>query len=67
MDAEGGAVTIEQQLAVVHYDRKGAYSRKPIERCPTGAIVWLDEELGPVKGTQAKKITRRTPLPVGME
>jgi hypothetical protein len=36
----------------------------PIERCPTGAIVWIDENKGPVKGLDAKKITRKTPLPV---
>jgi hypothetical protein len=36
----------------------------PIERCPTGAIIWIDEKKGPVKGLEAKKITRKTPLPV---
>lgn len=67
MDAEAGAVTIENNLAVVHYESKGASSRKPIERCPTGAIVWIDEERGPLKGPHAKKITRRSALPVGMD
>jgi Na+-translocating ferredoxin:NAD+ oxidoreductase RNF subunit RnfB len=67
MDSVSGAVMIEQHLAVVHYESPGAFSRTPIERCPTGAIVWMDEKEGPVKGPHAKKITRRTPLPVGME
>jgi hypothetical protein len=34
----------------------------PIERCPTGAIVWLDPRAGAVKGPAAKKIVRRGAL-----
>jgi hypothetical protein len=46
---------------VVDYDRKHA-TRAPIERCPTGAIVWIDPVLGAVKGAAAKKIVRRSAL-----
>jgi Na+-translocating ferredoxin:NAD+ oxidoreductase subunit B len=67
MDAAPGAITMERNLAVVHYEHPGAHARKPIERCPTGAIVWIDAEKGPIKGPHAKKITRRMPLPVGMD
>ena len=35
----------------------------PIRRCPTGAIVWLDAEAGPIRGPAAKKIVRKGPLP----
>jgi len=35
----------------------------PIERCPTGAIVWIDDEAGVVKGAASKKIVRHSALP----
>ena len=38
----------------------------PIQRCPTGAIVWIDESRGPIRGLEAKKITRKSPLPVDL-
>jgi len=56
MDAPGW-ITIENNLAVVHYDRYQA-KRAPIERCPTGAIVWIDPKLGAQKGAAAKKVVR---------
>lgn len=56
-------VSIQDNLAVIDYSRHAQASFAAIERCPTGAIVWLDEA-GPRKGPAARKITRRTPLPV---
>ena len=56
-----GLVRMEQNLPVVDYAR--AQSRVPIERCPTGAIVWLDPEAGVLKGAAAKKIIRKGVLP----
>jgi RnfABCDGE-type electron transport complex B subunit len=50
-------ISMSENLAVVNYDRYRA-TREPIERCPTGAIVWLDPKLGPKKGTAARKIVR---------
>jgi hypothetical protein len=32
--------------------------RAAIERCPTGAIVWLDPAAGPRKGAAARKVVR---------
>ncbi len=29
--------------------------RTPIERCPTGAIVWLDSKLGPTHASKGKE------------
>lgn len=55
MDAPG-LVTMRDNLAVVDYSRNELASRDAIERCPTGAIVWWDEEKGPVKGKAAKRI-----------
>lgn len=61
MDAPQGLITIRKNLPVVDYSRPHQ-TRKPIERCPTGAIVWIDAEAGPVKGPAAKKIIRRGSL-----
>lgn len=64
MDAPEGLVAIRENLAVVDYSKHALASLKVIQRCPTGAIVWLDKERGPIKGYGAKKITRKMPLPV---
>jgi Fe-S-cluster-containing hydrogenase component 2 len=63
-DAPGGLITMVDNLAVVDYTRNHLATRVPIERCPTGAIVWLDARQGPLKGVEAKKITRKSALPV---
>ncbi len=63
-DAPAGLIAIVNNLAVVDYSRNSQANKTPIQRCPTGAIVWLDEKTGPVKGLEAKKITRKSPLPV---
>jgi len=57
-------VRIENNLAVIDYSKNDRVRRDAIERCPTGAIVWMDEKRGPRKGLEAKKITRRSALPV---
>jgi Na+-translocating ferredoxin:NAD+ oxidoreductase RNF subunit RnfB len=57
-----GLITMSHNLPVVDYGRDHA-TRAPIARCPTGAIVWLDPKLGPVKGAAAKKIVRRGERP----
>jgi Na+-translocating ferredoxin:NAD+ oxidoreductase RNF subunit RnfB len=57
MDAPG-LVTMESNLPVVDYERNHA-TQVPIQRCPTGAIVWIDPETGPVKGPAAHKIIRK--------
>ena len=63
-DAPAGLVKIVNNLAVVDYAKNKLATAAPIQRCPTGAIIWIDEKKGPVKGLDAKKITRKTPLPV---
>ncbi len=65
-DAPAGLVEIVNNLAVVNYAKNSLATRMPIERCPTGAIVWLDAKQGTVKGVEAKKITRKSPLPVAL-
>jgi Na+-translocating ferredoxin:NAD+ oxidoreductase RNF subunit RnfB len=60
MDAPG-LVRMQDNLAVVDYSRDHA-TRVPIERCPTGAIVWVDPAAGALKGAGARKIVRKGAL-----
>lgn len=54
----GDLITMIHNLPVVDYT-KNHQTKKPIERCPTGAIVWIDEKEGVVKGRESKKIVRK--------
>ncbi len=56
-DAEDGLISMKDNLAVIDYSRRHR-QRQAIERCPTGAIVWLDPEDGPLKGAAARRIVR---------
>ena len=62
-DAPDGLVRMDGNLPVVDYAM--AQRRAPIERCPTGAIVWIDPERGPVRGAASAPVLRRSPLPDG--
>jgi Na+-translocating ferredoxin:NAD+ oxidoreductase RNF subunit RnfB len=56
-----GLIAMRDHLPVVDY--AGAHAtRAPIERCPTGAIVWLDPVAGPVKGAAARPVLRKGAL-----
>ncbi|RME28589.1 MAG: RnfABCDGE type electron transport complex subunit B [Deltaproteobacteria bacterium] len=55
-------ITMQDNLPVIDMSREP--SRVPIERCPTGAIVWLDPDRGLVKGSAAHRVIRRGPLPL---
>jgi Na+-translocating ferredoxin:NAD+ oxidoreductase RNF subunit RnfB len=66
VDAAEGLISMERNLATIDYNKNNIASRIAIERCPTGAIVWL--EGGHIsKGKAAKKIIRSQPLPVTTE
>jgi Fe-S-cluster-containing hydrogenase component 2 len=65
MDAPPGLISIKDNLAVIDYTKNELASRVPTQRCPTGAIVWLDEKRGPVKGREARRVLRQEPLPIG--
>ncbi len=60
MDAPG-LITMSNNLPVVDYGRPHA-TQVPIQRCPTGAIVWLDAKSGPIKGPDARKVIRKGAL-----
>ncbi|WP_428355603.1 RnfABCDGE type electron transport complex subunit B [Methyloprofundus sp.] len=70
VDAPKGVIEIKNNLAVIDYEKYQDFDidRTPIERCPTGAIVWLDSKLGSThasKGKEGMKPHRDTALPVG--
>lgn len=52
-------ISMHNKLPVVDYSRP--QNDTAIERCPTGAIVWLEKD-GPRKGSSAKKILRKGAL-----
>lgn len=62
-DAAPGLIEIRDNLARIDYSRNSLASPDAIQRCPTGAIVWLDDA-GAKKGAKAKRIVREEPLPV---
>lgn len=63
MDAAPGLIRLDNNLAVIDYTRNNLALPVAIERCPTGAIVWLKDS-SMVKGREAKKIIRIESLPV---
>lgn len=63
-DAPEGLITLQDNLAVIDYSKNELASKVAIERCPTGAIVWLEKKRA-VRGERAKKVVRMEPLPRG--
>lgn len=63
VDAPEGLIDIRDNLARINYSRNHLASPVPIQRCPTGAIVWLEDQMV-VKGAAARRIIRQAPLPV---
>ncbi|HEX5338292.1 MAG TPA: Fe-S cluster protein, partial [Gallionella sp.] len=64
--AAPGLISLEHNLAVIDYAKNEKASRQAIERCPTGAIVWIEGDRI-IKGKAAKKIIRIEPLPAVVE
>lgn len=62
LDATGDLITMIDNLAVIDYSQNAKAARIAIERCPTGAIVWLED--GVHKGQSAVKIVRKEALPL---
>lgn len=46
-DAEPGLIEIHSGLAVIDYDKIELQNPKALERCPTGAIVWIEGQQFP--------------------
>ncbi len=66
LDAPDDLIKMKDNLAVVDYSKNELATPIPIQRCPTGAIVWLENGKA-IKGAEAKKIVRKTPLPIEPE
>lgn len=62
MDAPNGLIEMKNNLPVIDYS-KNHNTKVPIQRCPTGAIVWLEKDGKVTKGAYAKKVIRKQPLP----
>lgn len=60
-DAPSGLMTMQNNLPIIDYTND-EQSSVPIQRCPTGAIIWFDNPNQIRKGPQAKKIIRQSPL-----
>ena len=56
-----GLITMRDNLPVIVYNGDHETDH-PIQRCPTGAIVWFEDEKRAVKGHEAHKVVRREPL-----
>ena len=65
VDSPEGLINVTDNLAVIDYSKNKLASRVAIERCPTGAIVWLDADGTASKGRDARPVIRKTALPVG--
>lgn len=68
LDEPGGLIRMHDGLPLIDYTRGQDYdgdfcSRVAIERCPTGAIVWIDDRGRINKGVASKKIVRHSALP----
>lgn len=57
-----GLIRIENNLATIDYDRPHD-TQDPIKRCPTGAIVWIEQDGHVIKGDAARPSLRRSPRP----
>ncbi len=64
MDAGPNLISMVRNLPVVNYTGS-RQTPAAIQRCPTGAIVWLDEQFGTIKGPESRKVIRKGDRPVG--
>jgi Na+-translocating ferredoxin:NAD+ oxidoreductase RNF subunit RnfB len=62
-DSPEGLITIRDNLATIDYEKNPLASKVAIERCPTGAIVWLEKDGEVIKGRDARKVIRKGALP----
>jgi Na+-translocating ferredoxin:NAD+ oxidoreductase RNF subunit RnfB len=58
MDAPGDLITMKNNLPIINY-AENHQTIVPIQRCPTGAIVWLEDDGTVTKGEASKKIIRK--------
>ena len=66
MDAPGNLIEIRNNLPVINYAVANHQTKVPIQRCPTGSIVWIDKEEGIIRGEESRKIIRKEALRPGV-
>lgn len=64
MDAPGDLISMIDHLPVINYEF-GQQTKDPIERCPTGAIVWIEKNEQVTKGRESKKVIRKEERKMG--
>lgn len=64
LDAPESMIQIQNNLATIDYSKNDLATKHIVQRCPTGAIVWLEDGLA-FKGKEAKKVIRSESLPIG--
>lgn len=57
-----GMIKMVNNLPVVDYS-KNHKTDAPIQRCPTGAILWIEKDGTIIKGRESKKVLRKSTLP----
>lgn len=57
-----GMIKMANNLPVIDYSRNHK-TQAPIQRCPTGAILWIEKDGTIVKGRESKKVLRKSTLP----
>lgn len=57
-----GMIKMVNNLPVVDYS-KNHKTDVPIQRCPTGAILWIEKDGTIIKGRESKKVLRKSTLP----
>lgn len=63
-DGPEGAMKMENNLPVIDYSQNAQLTLDAIQRCPTGAIIWLGMK-GIQKGVSAKTVQRESAIPLG--
>jgi len=63
MDSNDELITMHNNLPQINYNIP-CDTQIPIQRCPTGAIVWINTDGSVTKGRESKKIVRHTSLPL---
>ncbi|TVL98179.1 MAG: Fe-S cluster protein [Candidatus Brocadia sp. WS118] len=57
-----GMIKMANNLPVIDYS-KNHKTQAPIQRCPTGAILWIEKDGNIIKGRESKKVLRKSTLP----
>lgn len=59
-DAPDGLIEIVDNLAEIDYEKNDQATAEAMQRCPTGAIVWFDDEQGLMIGEKARQAGLKT-------